>query len=271
MIKKNVKMTEIPRYSAWRKISLGSWKVIGDSQVYCDMNLSVKEVLPYLEKLNKENNSKITITHFLGKVMGKVLQEIPELNRVVTRNRIFQREDSDIFFHIAYEKTELSGHVIRGIDNKNLDEIEGELRVNAKKVREDKDESFKKIKRTWDFIPNSLVKVVLNLLGFISYGLNINIKALNVPQDAFGSMMITNIGSLGFEQAFVPLPGYTHVPIIFALGKIQWKPVCNDKGVVYSDQRVSVCVTFDHRIIDGARGAKVYERLKYYFNNPEAI
>ena len=91
MIKKKVKITEIPHYSAWRKISLGSWKVVGDSQVYCDMRVSTDKLIPFLSQLNTKTKSNITITHFLGKVMGKILKEIPELNRLVARNRIFQK------------------------------------------------------------------------------------------------------------------------------------------------------------------------------------
>jgi pyruvate dehydrogenase E2 component (dihydrolipoamide acetyltransferase) len=113
--------------------------------------------------------------------------------------------------------------------------------------------------------------VVLNFIEFLNYTLNINVKGMGIPKDSFGSMMITNIGSLGFDNAFVPLAPYTRCPLIFALGKIHWAPYCTDEGEIKARKEVSMCVTFDHRVIDGARGAMVANLVHEYFNHPEKL
>ncbi len=267
---KNVKLTPKKNVSAWDKISVGSWKVNGDSQVYCELKLEVEPALEYLKKLNQSSPNKITITHFLGGVMGRVLKETPDLNTMIRFSKIYYREEANIFFHVA-DKSDLSGKCIKNIDKLSLSEIANELTRSAKDIRAKKDPTFKKIKSSWRLIPSQLSKPLMGLIRFVLFGLNIHVKAFGMPQDPFGGMMITNIGSLGFDNAFVPLPPYTQVPIICALGRIGFEPVCNNQGQIESKKLVSLCFTFDHRILDGYRGSKVVEKIKNYFQNPELI
>lgn len=271
MISKNVHLLPARRLSAWRKISIGTWKPNGDSQVYCELRYDAEAALKKIAELNASSEQKITMTHFMGKIMGRVLKEIPDLNAIVRWARIYPRRDVDIFFHVVYEETELSGHVVRNIDTKSMQDISKELTSNAKTIKTGDDQNFKKIKNSWNLIPAFLSKWVLNTIGFLSYQLNLNVKGMGVPRDCFGSMMITNIGSLGFSQAFVPLSPYTHTPLILALGKTEKRPYVNDKGEVAVREEVSLCFTFDHRIMDGARGAKMAKLIEHYLKHPDLL
>ncbi|HXH29647.1 MAG TPA: 2-oxo acid dehydrogenase subunit E2 [Bacteriovoracaceae bacterium] len=271
MIRKNVELYPPRPLSAWRKISIGSWRPVGDSQVYAELKIDATATLGYLEALNRSSPHRISMTHFLGKVMGKVLSEVGDLNSIIRWGRIQQRKHVDVFFHVAYGDTELSGVIVRDIDKKSFQEIAQELTKSAAVIKSGEDQSFKHIKKTWEWIPAGIARGVLDLIGFVSYSLNINIKGSGVPRDCFGSMMITNIGSLGFSQAFVPLSPYSRVPLVLALGKIQKVPVVLPDGTLAAQDQVGLCFTFDHRIMDGARGAKMSKLIEHYFLHPELL
>ena len=271
MIRKNVEYLDPRRLSAWRKISLGTWKPNGDSQVYGEVLVDAEKILDKITELNRVSLHKLTVTHLIGKAMGKVLKEVPDMNAVVRLGKIYPRKNVDIFFQVVHDNTELSGHVVRNIDSKSLQEIARELSGTAKEIRSGNDFNFKQMKNTWKFIPGWLAWLVLDVIGFISYSLNLNIKGLGVPRDTFGSMMITNIGSLGFSSAFVPLLPYTYCPFICAMGKAEFKPYCDEAGVLSSRRQISLCFTFDHRIMDGAQGAKMMKILKNYMEHPELL
>lgn len=271
MISKNVELLSARKLSSWRKISLGSWKPNGDSQVYCEILVNATTALKKITSETERTGQKITMTHLIGKVMGKVLRDVPDLNCLVRLGQIYPRRDVDIFFHVAIENSDLSGSIIRSIDSKTLQEISQELTMSAKEIKDGKDLSFKRIKNSWSFIPSLCAKYTLNLISFVSYTLNINIRGSNIPKDCFGSMMITNIGSLGFSSAFVPLAPYTRIPLILALGKTQLKPVCLEDGSIVAQEQVSLCFTFDHRIMDGARGAKMAKAIQFYMENPDLL
>lgn len=254
----------------WRKISVGSWKPVGDSQVYCALDLDAEPALAWLERVNGTSGEKITITHLAGKVLGRVLKDVPDLNSIVRFGKIYPRKDVDIFFHVVQPDKDLSGHVVRSIDLKSLGEVALELNHGAKTIKEGKDENFKKIKNSWKYIPSLFAMTLLNGIGFVFYSCNVYIRGAGIPRDAFGSMMLTNIGSLGFESAFVPLPPYSKVPFVVALGKVVDR-VCIVEGKPGVKKRVSFCCTFDHRIIDGAHGAEMAKLIEHYFTHPEDL
>ena len=80
-------------------------------------------------------------------------------------------------------------------------------------------------------------------------------------------VMITNVGSLGLEEAYVPLVPYSRVPLLLALGKVQDEAIVVDKKVeIVSMMRIFA--TFDHRILDGAHAAKMSSLVKKYIENP---
>lgn len=267
---KNVSLTPKKRLNAWDKITIGSWKINGDSQVYCEVKLPVEKALNYLEAKKNQTSEKMTITHFVGAVMGRILKKYPDVNVMLRFSKIFYRNQANIFFHIA-DKSDLSGTCLTDVDKKSVQQISKELSEAANSIRSKEDKTFKKIKKSWGLVPVQFSSLVLNLISFIIYQLNIYVKAFGMPKDPFGGMMITNIGSLGFDSAFVPLAPYTHVPIICALGKIRFEPVCNDKGEIEAKKIVSLCITFDHRILDGYRGSLLSRELKRYFENPELL
>jgi pyruvate/2-oxoglutarate dehydrogenase complex dihydrolipoamide acyltransferase (E2) component len=88
-----------------------------------------------------------------------------------------------------------------------------------------------------------------------------------VPRDPFGSVMVTNVGSLGIEEAYVPLVPYARVPLLIAMGAVQETPVV-EKGKVEVQNTMRVFATFDHRILDGTHAAKMISTLKRWFEDP---
>ena len=90
---------------------------------------------------------------------------------------------------------------------------------------------------------------------------------MGTPRDAFGSLMLTNIGSLGLDLAFAPIVPYSAVPILIALGSQQEK-VISRNGKIEAIPIVKLCATFDHRLIDGVHAAKMSKCLDRILENP---
>ena len=68
-------------------------------------------------------------------------------------------------------------------------------------------------------MPYFLLRPFLRLLSFLCYTLNLDLRGLGIASDPFGSLMITNIGSLGLDTAYAPLVPFSRVPILFAIGE----------------------------------------------------
>ncbi len=80
-----------------------------------------------------------------------------------------------------------------------------------------------------------------------------------------GTFTITNLGSLGIET-FTPIINPPQCAIL-GVGKIERRPVVDGDRVVGRDQ-MSLCLTFDHRIVDGAPAARFLQQLTGAIENP---
>ena len=83
-----------------------------------------------------------------------------------------------------------------------------------------------------------------------------------------GCFTITNLGSFGIE-AFTPIINYPEVAIL-GLGAILWEPVGLEDGTLTSRQQMTLSLTFDHRILDGAPAARFLQTLRQRMEEPFA-
>jgi pyruvate dehydrogenase E2 component (dihydrolipoamide acetyltransferase) len=134
-------------------------------------------------------------------------------------------------------------------------------------VRKNKDTALSKTRSLFKRIPIAATAPLLELTSFASYTLNLDLTWAGIPRDAFGSVMITNIGSLGLEEAYVPLVPYSRVPLLVALGAIRDTPIA-DNGQVVIAKTMKLCATFDHRILDGAHASAMAKTMRDWIENP---
>jgi len=87
-----------------------------------------------------------------------------------------------------------------------------------------------------------------------------------------GTFTITNIGGIGGEYA-TPIINHPEVAIL-ALGRIKKKPrVVERDGEERIEPRhvMTLSLSFDHRIVDGAIGARFTNKVKEYLENPKLL
>ena len=126
-----------------------------------------------------------------------------------------------------------------------------------------------KVQQIVNPLPSFLLRPLLLIQEFLQFTLNISIPSLGMPKDRFGSAMITNIGALGIENAFIPLSPYARCPLLIGIGKPRKIPVVQDDNVIAANS-VIITLTFDHRYADGAHGSHLMRRFKKIFMNPSA-
>ena len=80
-----------------------------------------------------------------------------------------------------------------------------------------------------------------------------------------GTFTITNLGGIG-GTAFSPIINYPEVAIL-GLSRSSVQPVFKD-GQFVPRLMMPLCLTYDHRIIDGADGARFTTRLVQLFSDP---
>lgn len=83
-----------------------------------------------------------------------------------------------------------------------------------------------------------------------------------------GVFTITNLGAFGID-AFTPIINFPEVAIL-GLGAIRREPVVLDDGQIAARQQLTLSLTFDHRIVDGAPAARFLQDVVNAIANPSA-
>ncbi len=273
---------EFREYKAgiFRKIACGTWRTAGDPSVYGLLEIEMSKALEFAEAYSKEHDVRITPTHLVAKAITHCLQVRPELNGLLRRGKVYLRRHVSVFFHVhvpgeaangsrdeRISKAMLSGTIVHETETKTLAEIARAYRAQAAEVRRGRDRSFAACLRIVSLLPWRLVRGFLNLGSWLLYGLNLDLGFLGLPKDPFGSVMITNVGGMGIDVAWVPLVPYARVPLLLALGTIRDKAVV-ENGEVRVRPVLSIGVTFDHRLIDGVHAAQMSDEFKKCFAEP---
>jgi pyruvate dehydrogenase E2 component (dihydrolipoamide acetyltransferase) len=226
----------------------------------------------YLEEFRRKTGKKLTVSHLMAKAAAMVLKETPDANSILRWNRVYLRKNIGIFFQVVMTdegpgKVDLSGATLYDVERMTLVEIYDEFNAKVKAVRLRQDPALEKTRGTFLKIPYLLLNTVLKIISFFSYTLNLDLRALGIPKDPFGSIMITNIGSLGLDVAYVPLVPYARVPILLAVGAVKDEPVVDD-GKLAVGKVMRVNATFDHRFIDGFHAASMSKILREWIEHP---
>jgi len=255
-----------------RRIGLATWDSPGDPSVYGTLTLRMERVLEYINGYREKKRKPLTIQHLLIKGVGMVLNDVPDSNSIIRYQRIYHKKSIGIFSQVFLKdhKTgefDLSGLTIYDPHNKTFEDIIEEFSVGVKKIKKGTDENFDQTRNMFRWLPFFLAKPLLNLTAFLNYTFNLNLKMFGVPKDAFGSVMITNIASLGLEQAYVPLVPYSRVPLLLTVGPVIDQPVV-EEGNIKVGKTMQLHVTFDHRLLDGSHLARMSASLNKYFSDP---
>ncbi len=267
----NLDLTLKKDLSIFRQLSLGTWETSYDSQVYGTIELEMDRALEYIERFREKTGKRLTVTHLVVKAVAETLRRYPSANAVLRFGRIYLRKRIGVFMQVAMtedgDKPDLSGLTVFDIPDKSLAELVEEVEDKVSAIRARKDPVLEKSRNLLAMLPGMLINPTLKLMSALTIGLNLDLGFLGVPKDPFGSVMVTNIGSLGLDAAFPPLVPYTRVPILLALGRVSDTPVVRD-GEVVIRKVLKVNATFDHRFIDGYHAAMMSRVLRDWLENP---
>jgi pyruvate/2-oxoglutarate dehydrogenase complex dihydrolipoamide acyltransferase (E2) component len=256
--------------SSFRKLAIGSWKTAYDPTVYGTLTVRMDKAMAYIEAFRQRTGVRLTVTHLVAKAMGEALRRCPDANAILRYNRIYLRQRvtlSTLVVQTDGGKVDLTSARIEDADKKSLREIAGDLEEAVRRVRERRDVALEKGKGTIQKIPYLFLNTFTWLLSFFMYTLNLDLSRFGMPKDAFGSAIITNVGSLGLDTAYVPLAPYTRVPIFVAPGAVKEVPVVED-GKVVPGKVMNINATFDHRFIDGFHAGVLANTLREMLENP---
>lgn len=203
-----------------------------------------------LRSHKQQTGESLSFTAFILACLGKAI----DMNRHMHayrnwRNRliIFDEVDVNTLFEVEVEgKPVLRPHILRGVNQKTVHQLHAEIRAFQHTHAQSTEARF----IDWFvWLPGFVRRAFLRVLFQQPHW----IKAY------YGTVLLTSVGMFGNGGGWgIPAPNHT---LQVTLGGIAQKPALV-AGKLEMHEYLSVTISFDHDIVDGAPAARFVQRLK---------
>ncbi|MFP2910499.1 2-oxo acid dehydrogenase subunit E2 [Pyxidicoccus sp. 3LFB2] len=249
--------------SSFRKLAIGSWQTAYDPTVYGTLTVRMDRALAYMEAFQARTGVKLTVTHLVLKAVAEALHRCPDANAVLRFSRIYLRQRITVSALVARPGgTRLVPVRIEDADKKGLRELAAELDA-AVRTEPDSGRGWRLVER----VPSPLLHLFTRVMSFLAVTLNLDLGRFGLPKDAFGAAVVTDVGTLGLDIAYLPLVPFTRVPVFLAPGAVRETAVVEGERVVVG-KVMSVNASIDHRFIDGYHAGVLAGTVREMLEDP---
>ncbi len=257
--------------STRRKLAIASWRPPREGNIYGKLTLDVTEVNAYLADVRERTGERVTITHFVGRVVAEALAKSPSLNGYIRFGKYRQHDQVAVSYLVALEEgADLAQAKVDAADQKTVAETAAALRERADRLRQGMDNDFEASKGLINAMPTWILRRLVWLTGFLSSSLGASIPAAGIRAFPFGSAIITSIGMFGLDEGFVPQTPFTRVPLYVLIGGIK-DVVAIEDGDLVVRQELTLTATVDHRFMDGFQGGVLAREVRRLFADPWSL
>jgi pyruvate/2-oxoglutarate dehydrogenase complex dihydrolipoamide acyltransferase (E2) component len=192
----------------------------------------------------------LSFTAFILVCLGKAIALNPPMhayrswqNQVV----IFDEVDVNTLFEVEVDgQKTLRPHILRGVNKKSFGEIHAEIRTFQRDFKHSQESNFIE----WFVLLPGLLRRLFYLALF---------KNPHMLKEYYGTVMMTSVGMFGDGGGWaIPVTNHT---LQLTLGGIATKPSIIN-GQIQAREYLSVTISFDHDLIDGAPAARFTQQLK---------
>ncbi len=255
--------------STRRRMTIATWKPPRAGLIHGVITLEATAALDYLHRARQASGEKVTITSFVGAAVGRALAAEPTLNGFISFGKYYAYDEVNISFLVQVDDGEqLAQVLVRNIDTLSPAEVAHQLHAGAHRVRTGRDDNFKKSSEISAKLPTWALRRVFTVAGFMTTSLGKSFGGQ--PRYPFGSAIVTSVGMLGVDEAFVPPTPFARVPLYLTVGAVR-DMVFPIDGRPEVRKGLTVTATLDHRFVDGFQAATVANSFKKSFANPDSL
>jgi hypothetical protein len=259
------------RNTVRRKLAIASWRPPREPNIYGKLDLDASEALAYLEAVRERTGERVTITHLVGKATALALAEEPTLNGRIRFGRYLPNDRVSLAFLVTMpDGSDLARAKVDDVDRKDLAVIAAELRERAERLRTEADTDWEQSKRIVRALHPFLLRPLVWLTGWLTASLGVEARPLGLERQPFGSGIVTSVGMLGLDEAWVPPTPFARVPLYVLIGSVRDRPVAVDGAVVVRPM-LTVTATVDHRFVDGFQAAVLARAFRRVFEDPWSL
>lgn len=252
-----------------RKVAVATWRAPREGRLMTRLVVDADPVLDYVRDRRTGGAKGLTAMHVVGAAAARALHNVPSGNARVLAGRLVPFDDIAVGFAVDVGRgTDLAPVKVPAADRLTPAQIATEVWRGVKALREGSDAGFRRSARIAAAVPTPLMRPMIAVGSLVLGGLGRPL--LGQPGHPLGSVFISNVAPLGIEEVFLAPVPFARAHVYLALGTVSERPVVRD-GAVVAVRQFTLCMTGDHRIVDGVQCAMYLDALKTLLADPAAL
>jgi len=245
-----------------------------DASNYFSEAVEVTEIERYLRKKRAAGFPGMGMLHLFTATYIRTAALYPAINRFCSGQRVYARENIEFMMTIKKQMTmEADATSIKAsFDRKaTIDDVYNTLNAEISKVRDAGEAtSTDDIANTLVKLPRVILRLTVRFLELIDY-FGLLPKSIIDASPFHGSVIITDLGSVGLPAIYHHLYNFGNLPVFIALGAKKRAYEVNAKGDVVLKKYVDFKLVVDERICDGFYFSQAFKVFKSFLRNPEEL
>ena len=227
----------------------------------------------WLRVKRKDGYQGLGILHLFIASYIRVIAQFPALNRFVAGQHVYARNNIVINMMVRRGYTSESGSTCAKVVFEPTDtiyDVYRKMNEAVDEIRASDDRGTERVAGVLMKMPRLILKFAVWIIKLLDYFDLLPMSLLRVSP-FHGSMIVTDLGSLGIPPIYHHLYNFGNLPVFLAFGAKRRVVELDRHGQPVEHKYVDYKIVCDERIVDGAYYAAAFKHLKYFLKNPSEL
>lgn len=245
-----------------------------DAQLFFEAQIEVTKAEEYIRSMRRKGLRGFGFMHLFVAAYVRVVSQRPAINRFISGQRIYQRED--IVLSMMVKKGMKLNDQETGIKPEfaptdTVYEVYDKMQSAIELARTEGDSTaLDQTARVLVRMPALLLRLFLSVANGMDY-FGLLPKAIHRASPFHASLFLSNLGSLGVPPVSHHLYNFGNVPAFLTFGAKYTETVLDKEGNPERKKYIDYTITLDERITDGHYLASALKYLEYLLKNPHEL
>lgn len=245
-----------------------------DAVNYFADSIEVTEIDRWLREKRAEGYKGMGMLHLFIAAYARTISQCPGLNRFVSGQKIYARNNIEIVLTVKRAMSIDAPETTIKVKLEPTDTVFDVYRKFGEKIDEikanDGENNTEQVARVLCRLPGLVLKFAIWIISVLDYFGLLPMSLLDASP-FHGSMIITDLGSLGIGPIYHHLYNFGNLPVFIAFGAKRRAVELDKTGTPVERKYIEYKAVMDERTIDGTYYAAAFKYIKYYMRNPAAL
>jgi len=249
-------------------------KVKSDSSNHFSDSIEISAVEGFLREKRKQGYPGMGMLHLFVATYVRLVSQYPGVNRFVSGQRIFARGNIDFVMTVKKEM-KMSGSetsIKVAFDPRDtINDVFNKINAEVSKIKDEGDATnTDDIAKIFMKLPRLILKFAVFFLTMLDY-FGLLPQVLINASPFHGSVVITDMGSIGMPAIYHHLYDFGNIPVFIALGIKRKAYEVGPDGSVEHKKYVDYKFVVDERICDGFYFSQAFKMFRSVLKQPQIL